>query len=88
MVCTTAARKRAKPYTNIIVEGLSQMRREAVQLVRQAVGLSSRSPLLYGRDKIKARSHSEPSLYFRFRYGCTACTLRRMYLHRASISGF
>ena len=32
-----AAKKRAEPYTKI-VEELPQMRREAVQLVRQAVG--------------------------------------------------
>jgi len=34
---TTPAKKRAEPYTKI-VEELPQMRRETVQVVRQAVG--------------------------------------------------
>ena len=40
-----AARKRAEPYTKI-VEELPQMRREAVQLVRQAVGAGRRAYVL------------------------------------------
>jgi uncharacterized protein YecE (DUF72 family) len=41
----TAAKKRAEPYTKI-VEELPQMRREAVQLVRQAVGAGRRAYVL------------------------------------------
>lgn len=39
------AKKRAEPYTKI-VEELSQMRRDAVQLVRQAVGAGRRAYVL------------------------------------------
>jgi hypothetical protein len=39
------AKKRAEPYTKI-VEELPQMRREAVQLVRQAVGAGRRAYVL------------------------------------------
>lgn len=35
---------------------------------------------------IKGPVPLEPSHYFRFRYGRTACTRRRVYLHRASIA--
>jgi hypothetical protein len=40
-----AAKKRAEPYTKI-VEELPQMRRETVQLVRQAVGAGRRAYVL------------------------------------------
>jgi hypothetical protein len=40
-----AAKKRAEPYAKI-VEELPQMRREAVQLVRQAVGAGRRAYVL------------------------------------------
>jgi hypothetical protein len=40
-----AAKKRAEPYTKI-VEELPTMRREAVQLVRQAVGAGRRAYVL------------------------------------------
>jgi len=40
-----AAKKRAEPYTKI-VEELPKMRREAVQLVRQAVGAGRRACVL------------------------------------------
>ena len=40
-----AAKKRAEPYTKI-VEELPQMRRETVQLVRQAVGAGHRAYVL------------------------------------------
>jgi gentisate 1,2-dioxygenase len=40
-----AAKKRAEPYTKN-VEELPQMRREAVQLVRQAVGAGRRAYVL------------------------------------------
>ena len=40
-----AAKKRAEPYTKI-VEELPQMRREAVQLVRKAVGAGPRAYVL------------------------------------------
>jgi hypothetical protein len=40
-----APKKRAEPYTKI-VEELPQMRREAVQLVRQAVGAGRRAYVL------------------------------------------
>ena len=40
-----AAKKRAEPYTKI-VEELPQMRRETVQLVRQAVGSGRRAYVL------------------------------------------
>ena len=40
-----AAKNRAEPYTKI-VEELPQMRREAVQLVRQAVGAGRRACVL------------------------------------------
>jgi uncharacterized protein YecE (DUF72 family) len=40
-----AAKKQAEPYTKI-VEKLPQMRREAVQLVRQAVGAGRRTYVL------------------------------------------
>jgi hypothetical protein len=40
-----AAKKQAEPYTKI-VEELPQMRREAVQLVRQAVGAGRRAYVL------------------------------------------
>jgi len=41
----TAAKKRAEPYTKI-VEVLPQMRRGAVQFVRQAVGAGRRAYVL------------------------------------------
>ena len=44
-VVHAAAKKRAEPYTKI-VEELPQMRREAVQLVRQAVGAGRRAYVL------------------------------------------
>jgi len=40
-----AAKKRAEPYTKI-VEELPQMRREALQLLRQAVGVGRRAYVL------------------------------------------
>ena len=43
-----AAKKRAAPYTKI-VEELPQMRREAVQLVREAVGMGRRAYVLVNK---------------------------------------
>ena len=45
MVCTTAVKKRAEPYTKI-VEELPQTRKETVQLVRQAGGAGRYAPVL------------------------------------------
>lgn len=45
MISYEAAKKRTKPYTKIVKE-LSEMRRETVQLVRQAVGAGRRAYVL------------------------------------------
>jgi hypothetical protein len=55
-----AAKKRAAPYTKI-VEELPQMRREAVQLVREAVGMGRRAFVL-----VNNRAEGNAQLHWSF----------------------